>query len=363
MDTPVLSTVKPNQPGANSALEQSLFMRACRRESVERTPIWLMRQAGRFQPEYREIRSKVGFLELCKNSQLSAEVTVMAQQMLQVDAAIIFADILLPLEPMGVGLEYVKGDGPNIKRPVREAVDVDKLLPVNPQESLSYVLDSIKYARRDLPGDIPLLGFAGAPFTMASYLIEGGASRHFENTKAFMYKEPVAWQKLMRILALMTAEYLNAQIQAGAQAVQIFDSWVGCLSDDDYRQFVLPYSQLLISKVNASAPLIHFGTGTAHLLELMRQAGGQVIGLDWRVNLQNAWSRLGHDVAIQGNLDPTVLLAEPAEIRARATAILRQANARPGHIFNLGHGVLPQTSVANVKVLVDCVKELGAISE
>lgn len=341
-------------------MSDSLFIRACRRQVCERTPIWLMRQAGRFMPEYREIRSRVGFLELCKTPDLAAEVTVMAVEALGVDAAIIFADILLPLEPLGVGLVYSKGDGPVIERPVRGKADLSRLLPVKPEESLAFVSEAIKLTKRALPAGVPLIGFAGAPFTLASYLIEGGSSRHYENTKALMYRDPSTWHKLMSNLAQITVDYLNMQIESGAQAVQLFDSWVGCLSENDYKEFVLPHTQSVVQRVHRSAPFIHFGTGTAHLLELMRQAGGEVLGVDWRINLDSAWQRIGYDVAVQGNLDPVVLFAEPETIARSVRDILGRAAGRPGHIFNLGHGILPGTPVDNVKYLVSCVSELGA---
>ena len=340
-------------------LRDSVFLKACRGEPTNYTPIWLMRQAGRFMPEYRKIRSKVGFLEMCKNSDLASEVTVMAVEMLAVDAAIIFADILLLLEPMGVGLEYSQGDGPIIHSPVRSQLDVDGLTPVDVEASLSFVFEAIRKTRRHLRPDVPLIGFAGGPFTLASYLIEGGASRHFEKTKSLMYRQPKTWHALMGHLAGVTGQYLNAQIEAGVQALQLFDSWVGCLSKDDYQEFVLPHTKSVLSSVANGYPVIHFGTGTAHLLELMRQAGGNVIGLDWRVRLDEAWGQIGYDIAVQGNLDPVVLMADRREIKQHSEKILRQAGGRPGHIFNLGHGVLPETPVDNVKFLVQTIHEGG----
>jgi uroporphyrinogen decarboxylase len=338
---------------------ESAFVQACFGKSLDFTPIWLMRQAGRFMPQYRQIREKVPFLELCKNPELASEVTILAVELLGVDAAIIFADILLPLEAMGVGLTYEKGDGPRIHNPVKDMADVERLLPVEPKTHLDYVMQAITLTRTGLPSKIALIGFAGAPFTLASYLIEGGSSRHFEKTKALMHGQPDAWAKLMNILADVTANYLNEQIKAGAQAVQLFDSWVGCLSPSDYRTNVLPYMQKTIKAIDPTVPIIHFGTGTATLLELMRQAGGDVIGLDWRIELNEGWQRVGYDKAIQGNLDPAILLADKKTIHAKAKLILEQAQGRPGHIFNLGHGVLPQTPFDNVKYLVDCVHELG----
>jgi uroporphyrinogen decarboxylase len=339
-----------------NALRDSIFLKACRKEKTERTPIWLMRQAGRFMPEYREIRERMSFLDLCKNSDLAAEVTVMAVEMLKVDAAIIFADILLPLEPMGVGLEYAKGDGPVIHRPVRAAQDVNNLQGVNAKVDLAYVMRSVKLARAGLPENIPLIGFAGAPFTLASYLIEGGSSRHFMHTKQFMYAQPQAWQKLMEFISDVTAQYLNAQIEAGVQTVQLFDSWVGCLGPDDYRKFVLPYSQRTINGITPGTPTVHFGTGNPTLLPLMSEAGGDVIGVDWRIELDKAWSQVP-DKAVQGNLDPIALMADPDYMKDRAHEILRKAQGRPGHIFNLGHGILPQISVDSVKRLVEVVHD------
>ncbi|HEY9788415.1 MAG TPA: uroporphyrinogen decarboxylase [Candidatus Obscuribacterales bacterium] len=340
-------------------LESSPFMRACLRQSVERTPIWIMRQAGRFMPEYRSIREKVSFIELCENSELAAEVTVMAVEKLGVDAAIIFSDILLPLKALGAGLEYARGDGPFIHHPVRSPEDVKRLRNFEVAEELAHVFKAVTLARKSLPADIPLIGFAGAPFTLASYLIEGGSSRNFERTKAFMYSHRQSWDELMQLLSVITSSHLNAQIEAGAQAVQLFDSWVGCLGQDDYTEYVLPHSARVIAAVTDAVPVIHFGTGTAALLELMQQAGGDVIGVDWRIELSEAWKRLNYATAVQGNLDPCVLFADKDEIERRVKRILKHAGGRPGHIFNLGHGVLPQTPFENVKFLVDVVRELG----
>lgn len=342
----------PRPPDAR----QSVFVKACRRERVDYTPIWLMRQAGRFLREYRELRAKVPFLELCKTPELVSEVTLMAMDRLEVDAAIIFADILLLLEPMGVELEFSRGEGPVIKKPVRTGVAVDALRDFEP-DALNFVYDAICLTRRALDPDLALIGFAGAPFTVASYVIEGGASRNYENTKRLMYSDPGVWHALMERLSQATAAYLNRQTAAGADAVQLFDSWVGCLPPDDYLEFVLPHMRRLIQGLTPGAPVIHFGTDTAALLELMREAGGDVIGLDWRVDLKEAWKRLGYDVAVQGNLDPVVLLAPPSEISRRAVRVLEKAEGRPGHIFNLGHGVLPGTPVDHVLALVDAVHE------
>lgn len=335
----------------------SAFMKACRREAAEVTPIWLMRQAGRYMAEYREVRARVGFLELCKDPALAAEVTITAAERLGVDAAILFADILLILEPLGAQLEFSKGDGPVIHNPVRAAADVDRIGRLEDPEALSYVLEAVRQIRAGLRPETPLIGFAGAPFTLACYLIEGGGSRNYERAKAFMYRDPGAWEALMSRLADSTAVYLRGQAEAGAQALQVFDSWVGCLSPRDYRRFVQPHMRRLIEALPAGVPVIHFGTGTATLLADQKAAGGQVIGLDWRVELDRAWEELGEGVAVQGNLDPVLLLGPREELLRQARIVLDQAAGRPGHIFNLGHGILPQTPVENVRALVDFVHE------
>jgi len=338
-------------------VEAAPFLAACRREPVPYTPIWLMRQAGRYMPEYRAVRDKLGFLELCRTPDAAAEVTVTAVERLGVDAAIIFADILLVLEPMGVGLEFTRGDGPVLRDPVRGGADVDRLLEVDPA-ALAFVPEAVRRARAALR--VPLIGFAGAPFTLASYLIEGGGSRTYARTKAFMLADPGAWRALMERLVRVIAGYVNAQIDAGAQAVQLFDSWVGALAPADYRAHVLPHVRTLVAALRPGVPVIHFGTGTAGLLECMRAAGGDVIGVDWRIDLDAAWARLGYDVAVQGNLDPTTLLGPADAVRTAARAILDQAAGRPGHVFNLGHGILPQTPVDHVRALVDAVHEYSA---
>lgn len=341
---------KPNHP----------FLAACRREQTTHTPVWLMRQAGRYMEEYRKLRQQHGFLELCKNPDLAAEITVIPVERLGVDAAILFADILLILEPLGVGLEYSKGDGPVIHRPVRSSKDVDDLKDFDPKKELSFVYDAVKKISQALDNKTPLIGFAGAPFTLASYLIEGGASRHYVHTKNLFYTAPDAWQRLMERLAKVTADYLNCQVAAGAEAVQLFDSWAGCLAPSDYQQFVLPYTRAAIDAITPGIPVINFTTGTAGSLKHIRAAGGTVIGFDWRVNLDEGWQTVGYDVAVQGNLDPVALFASPKEIKNRVADILRRAGARPGHIFNLGHGVLPETPVENVVAMVEAVHELSA---
>ena len=333
-------------------------MRACRRQPVPYTPIWLMRQAGRYMREYREVRAKTTFLELCKTPSLAAEVTVTAAERLGVDAAIIFADILLILEPMGIDLEFTAGEGPVIHNPVRNSADVDRLLEFEDANGLEFVNEAIRQTRGALKPDIPLIGFSGAPFTLASYVTEGGGSKNYVHTKQLMYNDSGAWHAMMALIARGLVKYLNAQIAAGAQAVQLFDSWVGCLSPDDYREFVLPHTRAVIQNITPGVPVIHFGTGTAALLELMREAGGDVIGLDWRVRLDEGWARVGHDVAVMGNLDPVALFAEREVLRAQAKRVLDQAGKRPGHVFNLGHGILPDTPVENVIALVEMVHEL-----
>jgi uroporphyrinogen decarboxylase len=353
----------PPATDANAATDDALFnspfMRACRRESVPYTPIWLMRQAGRYMREYREVRARTSFLELCKTPAMATEVTVTAAERLNVDAAIIFADILLIIEPMGIDLEFAKGEGPTIHNPVRGARDVERLREVEHMEALDFVFEALRLTRRALPRNLPLIGFAGAPFTLASYIVEGGASKNYLHTKALMYGDGGAWHAMMSLISRALTRYLNAQVAAGAQALQLFDSWVGCLSPDDYREYVLPHTRSIIRNIQPGTPVIHFGTGTAALLELMREAGGDVIGLDWRVDLQDAWQRLG-EVAVMGNLDPVQLFANPDFIRARAAHILSRAAGRPGHIFNLGHGILPETPVDNVIALVDAVHELSS---
>jgi uroporphyrinogen decarboxylase len=346
-----------NSNNLNNVLYQSAFLRACRREPAPYTPIWLMRQAGRYMREYREVRARQSFLELCKNPELAAEVTVTAAERLGVDAAIIFSDILLILEPMGIGLEYGRGDGPVIHNPVREAKDVKRLRELEDPQPLEYVFEAIRQTRSALPAHLPLIGFAGAPFTLASYMVEGGGSKNYLHTKSLMYADGGGWNEILSLISRALVRYLNAQIDAGVQAVQLFDSWVGCLSPDDYRQYALPHTRNVIRGIKAGTPVIHFGTGTAGLLELMREAGGDVIGLDWRVRLDDAWQRIGHDVAVMGNLDPVALFADQTHIRFAAEKILGKAARKPGHIFNLGHGILPETPVENVMALIQIVHE------
>ena len=352
----ILDAAAP-RPGPDP-LHDSPFLRACRREPASVTPVWLMRQAGRYMREYRQIRARRSFLDVCRDPDLVTQITVYAVERLRVDAAIIFADLLLPLQGMGPTLAYARGEGPSLDPPLRTAEDVDRLRDVDLEETVGYVFEAIRRTRRALRPEIPLLGFAGAPFTLASYLIEGGGSTHYVHTKTLMLRDPGAWNALLGRLAGVTIDYLNAQIAAGAQAVQIFDTWVGCLSPDDYRRHVLPHVRRVIRGIAPGVPVVHFGTQTGSLIELMREAGGDVMGLDWRVDLVPTWDRLG-EVAVQGNLDPTVLFAPRQEVRRRALDLLKAVGGRPGHIFNLGHGILPHTPLDNVLALVDAVHSWG----
>ena len=335
------------------------FLKACRREAVDCTPVWFMRQAGRYMQEYQTVRAKHSILDVCKTPELAAQVTLQPIDRFPLDAAIIFADILLPLEPMGLPVQFQEGEGPVIADPVRSRAAVDRLRSIEGDE-LKYVYDAIRQARQALTGRVPLIGFAGAPFTLASYAIEGGGSRNYIHTKQMMYREPDAWHRLMDKLARVVTGYLRRQIQAGAQAVQLFDSWVGCLSPGDYAEYVLPHVQLIFEGLKREGvPTIHFGTGTAALLDLLRRAGGDVIGVDWRVPLDEAWAKIGFDAAIQGNLDPVALFAPLHEIERRVEDIVRRAGGRPGHIFNLGHGILPNTPVESVAATIEFAHKLS----
>jgi len=334
------------------------FLTACRRKPVDVTPVWFMRQAGRYMPEYRAARAQQSILEICHRPKLVAQISLQPVERLGVDAAIVFADILLPFEPLGLGLSYAAGEGPKIWRPIRRPADVDKLQSVDPAQHLAYAIEGVRQTKAALAArfpDVPLIGFAGAPFTLASYAIEGGTSRSFTTTKQFMYEQPKAWHTLAEKLSILVGRFLAQQAEAGADALQLFDSWAGCLSVDDYREFVLPHTRQALQLAGASGvPIIHFGTDTATLLEAMTEAGGDVIGVDWRIPLDEAWARIG-ERAIQGNLDPAVLLGPRPDLERRVKEILRRAGKRPGHIFNLGHGILPGTPVENVKAVVDLV--------
>lgn len=346
-------------PHVRRPWDESPLMKAARGEPAPRVPVWLMRQAGRYLPEYREIRRKTTFLDLCRNSGLCAEIMLFTVERLGVDAAILFSDLLPILEPLGLHLEFAAGEGPVIRNPVRGAEDLARLRELEDMDALGFVIEAVQKTRAGLSEQLPLIGFAGAPFTLACYAIEGSSSRDYTRVKTLMYQDPGTWDALLGLLARAVARYLNAQVDAGAQAVQLFDSWAGCLGPDDYRRYVLPHSRAVIAAIRPHAPVIHFATGNPALVPLLSEAGGSVIGVDWRIRLDDAWRAIGYAKGIQGNLDPVVLLSHPAEIRRRAKEILDQAAGRPGHIFNLGHGVLPNTPVENVLALVEAVHELG----
>ena len=335
---------------------ESRFLRACKKKPVDCMPVWFMRQAGRYLEEYRAIRKHHSLLEICRNPDLATEVTLQPLRRFELDAAIIFADILLVLPGMGVEFAFEQGEGPVIKRPVREAEQVEDLRVGCPEEELDHVFQAIRQVRARLSPAQALIGFAGAPFTVASYMIEGHYSRTFLHTKMMMYRQPSAWQEMMRKIAETTARYLGRQVEAGAQAIQLFDSWVGTLSPEDYRRYVLPYSQLIFDHLKRyKVPTLHFGTGTATLLEDMVEAGGSVLGLDWRIEISQAQGRIGDRVALQGNLDPVALLGPLDVLQEKVDRILEQTGRQPGHVFNLGHGILPPTPVENVKAVVDWV--------
>lgn len=334
------------------------FLKACRGEPVDRTPVWFMRQAGRYMKEYRDLKAKYSFLEMCRTPELATEVTLQPLDVLGVDAAIIFADILLPLEPMGTGLEFTAGDGPSIPRPVRTQKDVENLKPINAEEQLGYVGDAIRLVRKEISGKLPLIGFSGAPFTLSSYMVEGGKSKEFTTTKLMMYEAPETWNLLMDKVVDVLVDYLKMQVKAGAQALQIFDSWVGCLSPADYERYILPHTKRVFDGLkDCGVPVINFSTGTSSMLTRIHRAGGDVMGFDWRIDLDDAWGQIGPDTPVQGNLDPNILFAPIPVIREKVHDILRRAGGRPGHIFNLGHGILQHTPVDHVKAVVDMVHE------
>ncbi len=334
------------------------FLKACRGEPVDCTPVWFMRQAGRYMKVYRDLKEKHTFLELCKTPELACEVTLQPLDVLGVDAAIIFADILLPLEPMGTGLEFTAGDGPSIPRPVRTRKDVEALKPVNSEEQLGYVGKAIQMVRGEISGKMPLVGFAAAPFTLASYMVEGGKSKDFTTTKLMMYEEPEMWTLLMTKVSDVLIDYLKMQVKAGAQTLQVFDSWVGCLNPADYQKYILPHTRRVYDGLkDLGVPVINFSTGTSSMLPLIHEAGGDAMGFDWRIHLDDAWQQIGHGTPIQGNLDPNILFAPIPVIREKVHDILKRAGGRPGHIFNLGHGILQHTPVDHVKAVVDIVHE------
>lgn len=335
----------------------SIFVRACKSQPSGRTPVWFMRQAGRYMPEYRAIRKQHSLLEICKKPELAAQVTIEAAEILGVDAAIIFADLLLPLEVMGLPFHFSTGEGPVIEKPVRSGEDVANLR-IDGAAELGYVAEAVSLVAKHFGDRIPVIGFCGAPFTLASYMIEGGGSRNYIHTKKMMYNHPADWDVLMRKLVDVTSEYSSEQVRAGADAIQIFDSWVGCLSVEDYRCYVLPHVKGMVKKLKqARVPIIYFGTDSATLLPAMKETGADVIGLDWRIPLDEGWERVDYEAAVQGNLDPVLLFAEWKQVKSRAEEILTRAHGRPGHIFNLGHGILPETPVENVKNLARFVQE------
>jgi len=338
----------------------SLFIRTAKAQPNERTPVWFMRQAGRYMAEYRVIRKQYSLIEICKKPEIAAQVTIEAAEILKVDAAIIFADLLLPLEVMGLPFHFAAGEGPKIEKPVRSAEDIANLR-TDRAADLGYVSEAVKLVVKHFGDKLPVIGFCGAPFTLASYMIEGGGSRNYLFTKKMMYSAPAAWSELMKKLVAVTAEYSTEQVRAGADTIQIFDSWVGCLSVEDYRRYVLPHVTALVKRLQKTGvPVIYFGTDSSTLLPSMQETGAEVIGLDWRIPLDIGWQGLGHKSAVQGNLDPVLLFADWKELKARAENILRQAAGRPGHIFNLGHGILPETPVANAKALCDYIREHSA---
>jgi len=338
----------------------SLFVRAAKAQPTERTPVWFMRQAGRYMPEYRAIRKKYSLIEICKKPEIAAQVTIEAAEILKVDAAIIFADLLLPLEVMGLPFHFAAGEGPKIKKPIRTMQDV-AALRTDRAADLGYVSEAVTIVCKHFGDKLPVIGFCGAPFTLASYMIEGGSSRNYVFTKTMMYSSPEVWFELMGKLVSVTTEYSAEQVRAGADTIQVFDSWVGCLSVEDYRRYVLPHVTELVKRLQRTGvPIIYFGTDSATLLPAMKEAGAEVIGLDWRIPLDVGWQSLNFKGSVQGNLDPVLLFADWKQLKVRAEDILRRAAGRPGHIFNLGHGILPETPVDNVRALCDFVREHSA---
>ena len=340
-------------------MARPLLTRACRREAVERTPVWFMRQAGRSLPEYRELRTRHSLFEVCREPDLCAEVTLQPVRAHGVDAAVMFADIMLPVLGMGIDVELVEGVGPVIERPIASLADVKRLHVPDPAESVPFIIEAVRLVRDELAPDLAVIGFAGGPFTVAGYLIEGKPTREFAKTKACMYGTPEVWHALMDKLADTFAPYLAAKVGAGADVVQLFDSWVGTLSADDYREFVAPYSRRVLDAVDV--PTIHFGTGTLHLLSDMAAVGGDVIGLDWRVPIERGWEIVGPDRGVQGNLDPALLLGAWERAETATLAIIEAVAGRHGHVFNLGHGVLPDTDPAVLGRLVELVHEKTSV--
>jgi uroporphyrinogen decarboxylase len=334
------------------------FLKACRREPVDTTPVWFMRQAGRYMSDYRALRQRYSLLDICRAPELAVAVTLQPVDVIEVDAAILFSDLLIPFTPMGLDFDFIKGEGPAIAHPIRCAGDVDRLRRFDPREALPFVLQTIRALRSELVNRVPLIGFGGAPFTLAAYAIEGGPSTTYARTKAFMYAQPRSWHRLCEHLAEMMSDYLAAQVEAGVQALQLFDSWAGALSRADYREFAHPHSSRILDSIRSlGVPVVHFGVGTAAILPDLADAGGDVIGVDWRLPIDEAWAIVGHDRAVQGNLDPSLLLAPPERLLAAADDVLRRAGGREGHIFNLGHGILPSTPLEHVQELAKHVHE------
>ena len=338
------------------------FLRACRREPVDCTPVWFMRQAGRYMAEYRALRQSYSLLQIVAQPELAVAVTLQPVDAIEVDAAILFSDLLLPFTPMGLEFDFIKGEGPSIEHPIRSAADVDRLRIFEPRQALAHVLETIRLLRRELTGRLPLIGFGGAPFTLAAYAIEGGPSTNYARTKAFMYSQPRAWHQLCGAFATVMIDFLKAQVEAGVQALQIFDSWAGALGRLDYREFAMPHSARIFEELRGvGVPIIHFGVGTTAILRDLAETGGDVVGVDWRLPLDDAWTIVGSNRGIQGNLDPTLLLGPPDRLLAAADDVLRRAAGRAGHIFNLGHGILPETPVEHVQTLARHVHEYALI--
>ena len=336
------------------------FLKACRREPVDATPVWFMRQAGRYMADYRALRKRYSLLEICREPELAVAVTMQPVDVIDVDAAILFSDLLVPFTPLGLHFDFVKGEGPAIEHPIRSAADVERLRKFDPRQELPFVFETIRHLRKELTGKVPLIGFAGAPFTLASYAIEGGPSTSYMHTKTFMYSQPQAWHRLCEKLADAVSEFLLAQVEAGAQALQVFDSWAGALGRADYREFALPHTKSIFDRVTQSGvPMIHFGVGATTILRDIAEAGGDVIGLDWREPLDQGWARVP-DRGIQGNLDPTLLLGPVDRLLDGARDVLRRADNRSGHIFNLGHGILPPTPLEHVQELARFVHRESA---
>ncbi|RMG59872.1 MAG: uroporphyrinogen decarboxylase [Deltaproteobacteria bacterium] len=341
-------------------MENYRFLRACFGETTDTVPIWIMRQAGRYMPEYQEVRQKHSFMEMCKTPDLAVKVTLLPVDILGVDAAILFSDILIPVEAMGIPVEFVEGKGPVLGAKIRDESDVERLAEFDPAEKTGFVMEAVRILRKELEGKVPLIGFSGAPFTLASYIVEGGSSKNFIKLKTLMYQAPDIYRKLMSKLTRVVTDYLNAQIEAGAQAVQLFDTWAGILTPSDYREYVLPYTRKVIANLKRDeVPVIHYANDSATLLPLFRELGADVYGIDWRINLDDAVEALGGDVVVQGNMDPTALFYPVEKIEKIAGDIIARGRKARAHIFNLGHGILPTTDPEHARALVEAVHRLG----